>query len=750
MKKLLFTCITIFTIVFCINLSGKEIVINPQKAVIVADKVNQKAARELKLHLEWITGQVIPIEKQSKNGMYSFFVGKNPAEDKVKFQPEEARWKITLNGAYFYGDKNNGALFAVYDFLENELNIRWPSIYDIAGKKQNPIKISSFEGKWIPSLNIRIIRPGSGKQLHLQWRRRLRMGGHDQPVYGHAFTKYWQRFGKTHPEYFAMRKDKVRAPIGAKGNSNNIAAFRGPQAEAIAMCVSNENFINQIIADWKKQGCPLYINLCENDALGKDSCHCSNCKALDAVVPQNSQWENCFADRYVNFANKVLEKAKKIRPDVKVSMYAYNATEQPPKKEVPHKDFVIGIVPTDFTINGIKSYVTSWKKAGLNNFFYRPNRHHYYNLSQIPMGYEKHFFDILQFLCKSGAIGFDYDAYTDVSAYDFFSNYILLKAMQDPDKTFEYWEDHYMQAFGAAKDDVKNYYAYWRNEVWNKRLVPKQAEIATQGKVFNFARGLAWTLGKYYTDNDFVVAGKFLTTALTKKLTVEEIKLVKKLQLENEHSRLVFNAIAKKTDADSINLLNFRKKHNYPLLPWNEQYYGDICGIKRVMNFAAYKIPFIKTDLFWHFRLDPQDVGVTEKWFNDIPSKLKSWSVMCTNTPWENPHKHYKHIPDALRKQTASYNGIAWYGLQLKVPADWKNRKVYLYFEAVDESCWLYVNGKLAATRLYKNPNDWSTPFALEITPFVNFNQKIQNIVVRVQDTNGQGGIWKPVWLVSK
>ena len=92
----------------------------------------------------------------------------------------------------------------------------------------------------------------------------------------------------------------------------------------------------------------------------------------------------------------------------------------------------------------------------------------------------------------------------------------------------------------------------------------------------------------------------------------------------------------------------------------------------------------------------------------------------------ENPHKHYKHIPDALRKQTASYNGIAWYGLQLKVPADWKNRKVYLYFEAVDESCWLYVNGKLAATRLYKNPNDWSTPFALEITPFVNFNQKIQ------------------------
>ncbi len=29
-------------------------------------------------------------------------------------------------------------------------------------------------------------------------------------------------------------------------------------------------------------------------------------------------------------------------------------------------------------------------------------------------------------------------------------------------------------------------------------------------------------------------------------------------------------------------------------------------------------------------------------------------------------------------------------------------------------------------------------------------NRPVQNIIIRVEDTGGQGGIWKPVWLVSK
>lgn len=70
-----------------------------------------------------------------------------------------------------------------------------------------------------------------------------------------------------------------------------------------------------------------------------------------------------------------------------------------------------------------------------------------------------------------------------------------------------------------------------------------------------------------------------------------------------------------------------------------------------------------------------------------------------------------------------------------------------MVFGAVDESAWLYVNGKAAGTHLYKKDSDYYTPFALEITDAVDWNLKKQNIVVRVEDKFGAGGIWKSVYV---
>ena len=743
---------------FSVALPAREIIIDPDHAVISATTANDPAAQELKTHLELITGKKIPVlgGGQVRRNAFIFHIGKAPAGAPEKFQPEEARWEITPDAAYFYGEGAKGSLYAVYDFLENELGVRWPGGSDIAFRKQNPIRVKNPEGKWIPKLNMRGIRVSStggrkAREAASLWRRRLRTGGHDRPSYGHAFTQYWKRFGKTHPEYFAMRKDGVRAPVGAKADADNAAAFRGAKAQAIALCVSNEALVDQVIADWREKSCPLYINLCENDALGKDSCHCPKCTALDVVPKKKTPWENWYADRYVNFANRVLARARKIRPDVKAAMYAYNAAEQAPKREKPDASLVIGMVPTDFTMAGIEAYVGAWKNAGLNHFFYRPNRHTYYSLPQLPVGYEKHFFDLWQYLYRSGAIGFDYDSQTETGCFQYFDTYVLLKAMQDPSKTFAHWEKHYMQAFGAAADDIREYYRYWREQVWEKRLAPDQAKIAERGKWFNFARGLVWSLGKYYKESDFIEAGKYLDAALLRDLTAEERVRIEKMKLANEHARLFYNAVVNKKDADSLKLLAFREKHGFTLLPANEKHYGDICGIQRVMNFKDYLPPYLKMPLFWNFRLDPDNKGLEEKWYENTPAQVRRWgAVMCTNTPWESPHKHYRQISAAIRAKTANYDGIAWYGTQITIPADWKDRKVFLYFGAVDESCRLYVNGKKAGERIFKKSTDWSTPFAIEITSFIDWKQKQQNVIVRVEDKSGQGGIWKPVWLVSK
>ena len=736
-------------------LGAAEVKIDLKNAAISTPAKYRAAAKDLKTHLELMGDVSLPVlgEVQGNKQFgkkFVFFLGKAPAGKKYDYKKEEGYYTVTDKAVYFHGDMRDDVCamsvrHAVYLFLEEALGVRWVTFQDIIYKKANPLVVTKLEGSYAPTLNIRCIR-GTGV-----WGARMLFGRFDPPQYGHAFTKWWQKYSKTNPDYFALNYGRrVPTTLGKSDNDDLARIFAPQQAEAIALCVSNPNVVKQIVANWNKKS--LYINICENDAPDELSCHCKNCMALDVLTPaQQKSWLHALADRYIYFANSVLAEARKYKKDVKVSMYAYNASQDAPRKIRPHKDVVLGIVPTDFTMAALKKYVGDWKKMGMNTFFYRPNRHYYF-MHTFPCGFEKYFFGVFQYLYREGAIGFDYDAsdeYYNPTRY--ISDYVIAKGMQDPSKPYEYWENHYMESFGNGAPYVKKYFHYWRKEVWEKRLEKNITTLTDLGKVFNFGRGLYWNLNKYYKESDFVTAGKFLDEALKQDLIPSQRAVIQKFKDFNTHSLLIFRAVSSKKDADSIALLNYRKKHNLKLLPWNEQYYGDVCGLKRVMDFADYQPPFKVTPLFWFFRLDPQNVGVQEKWFAE-GRKIYKWKEhMPTNAAWEKPHKHYKFPSKALREQLKNYNGYGWYANVLTIPADWKNRRVYLYFGAVDESMTLYVNGKKAGERPFIKPDDWTTPFAIEITDYIDWkNPRANFVVVRVHDRGGAGGIWKRVWLLSK
>ena len=96
------------------------------------------------------------------------------------------------------------------------------------------------------------------------------------------------------------------------------------------------------------------------------------------------------------------------------------------------------------------------------------------------------------------------------------------------------------------------------------------------------------------------------------------------------------------------------------------------------------------------------------------------------------------------------YDGIGWYAVPLTVPKEWKGREVALVFGAVDESAWVYVNGKFCGSHLFKERDDWKKAFAIDITNAVNWSKTGQTLHVKVEDKGGQGGIWRPVMLVSR
>lgn len=568
----------------CSHCCCGSVTIDPAKAAIVAPVSEKEAAAELRLHIKLITGIDVPVAESAPTGAYAFTI----APSKIGDNPESCEWAVSERGAIFRGH----GYFAVIDFLEDALGVRWPEEDLVVFDKQNPIVVTKLSGSWSPALKIRSLRRsganGGYDAVCGRFNRRMREGRHAAPIYGHAFTGHWKLYGREHPEFFAMRRDGLRGPKNVKPEDlmGNVAVYAASVATTLGICTTSTGLVAQIVADWQKAGAGEYINLCENDIPGQDSCQCPACKALD-VVPEkvDPKWETHYADRYVYFGNRVLEAARKIRPDVKVCYYAYNATQDAPRRQRPDPATVIGLVPTYFSSKYIADYVESWKKAGAEHFFYRPNRHIYYCCPYLPLSAEEHFYGIFKYLVEAGTIGFDYDSKASFKgSYEWMDRYVLLHAMQDPSKPFSHWEDHYFSAYGAAAADAKAYWRFWRDEVWRKRLEPRMDDIAKKGKWFNFGRGLVHGLKDYYRTEDFAEAERFVKAAESKELPPARRELVHRLRVRHDHAKLFFEAVAHKSKANTEALVAYRKEHGYPLYTWSEQYFGDITGVEGLLG----------------------------------------------------------------------------------------------------------------------------------------------------------------------
>ena len=79
----------------------------------------------------------------------------------------------------------------------------------------------------------------------------------------------------------------------------------------------------------------------------------------------------------------------------------------------------------------------------------------------------------------------------------------------------------------------------------------------------------------------------------------------------------------------------------------------------------------------WLFRIDPDDAGVRESWFN-APADAK-WSNIEIGKFWG--------------EQGWDYDGIAWYRTQFEMPAPLP-RDVRLTFDGIDESAEVWLNGQ--------------------------------------------------------
>ena len=97
--------------------------------------------------------------------------------------------------------------------------------------------------------------------------------------------------------------------------------------------------------------------------------------------------------------------------------------------------------------------------------------------------------------------------------------------------------------------------------------------------------------------------------------------------------------------------------------------------------------PRISLDGTWHFRMDPKNVGETDKWFEsgvDFPDRIRVPGC------WEAQGFGKEKVKPQVRHV---YMGKAWYRRSVKVPANWKQKRVWLKIGGTHRFSDVWVNG---------------------------------------------------------
>ena len=712
------------------------------------DAAFKMAAKELKLHLEMVGGgKLAPAGK----GKY-FFILQESNDTKV------GTWKTDKNATVITG-QDTSIIYAVYDFLEKQMGIIFFAPNDTIFQKMNPVKLEDRAGKFVDKYDEHFYW---SKNANRTWALRMKCGKFIKWNTAHAFINWWDKYGKNNPEIFAMNKWGVRGNLSEKSSSNDPAAAKGKANMFLQICYTapkiDELLIAQHLNSKRKDA---NLNISSNDGIG-NFCYCPNCKALDVKRPRIPEWE-VLTDRYIFFANRLARKAQKLQKPLDVHILSYCETEDPPLREKLEKNILVTYCPTDYRLERLKSQMDGWTKAGAKKIRLRPNLPCYFS-SQLPIGFEEHGYKYIT-LAQSypQLVGVNLDRMEACSQATFsFPFFVMGKAMVEPGKSFAHWEKMYLKAYGKAAPEMQKYYAYWRNN-WNKRILPDYGRILQETPFFNVGRAILMYAGKYYKEEDFNNAEALLKAALKKPLTAVERKRIETLVKVNHHSRLIFRAATKKGPARTKatrELMNFRKANNglagdnMEPITAREIRWGDLTGMKMAEATAKYDLPIVEIPTFWRFKLDPKDVGRKENWGATPAKVFNKWKEQAaTHTYWQGTPR-MPFMSAEMKKILASYDGYGWYAKRISIPADWKDRKVMLLFGAVDDGCYVYVNGKLLLERHYATEGKGSEgkPFEVDITSSINWKEKkpAVDVVVCVEDVGGAGGIWKKVFLVSQ
>ena len=509
MKKFILSSLLILC---SITLSAAEIVKDNQMlfhGIVIPDNPVpgvSLAAKELAYHLRCATGKKLPVIKESavKAGEKYFYLG--DCKYNAALKGSSMPWntgviKVNKDSIQFAGldgssrvihDTNScGTLFAVYEFLEKNLGVRWiwpgkygeviPRCRKLAIKEGittvKPVLISS-EFRSYPDKRLAAKGWSSVKAMNSYfnterlWLLRHRFSKNRQFMAGHAFSTYYKRYHKTNPEFFSLLPNGKRT----------LSPYKGKKAHYASSCVTNPEFIKTVVANWAARDSSAMLNLNENDTAGE--CVCDNCLTADNSPIPNAQrraaakkafdsgkdvkrWAyslGSLSDRYCQFLLAAQKEADKINPNHTICGLIYANYSEPPTDKIKlnnrmHLRFCPPVMYpfTKEKISDYKRIWQGWAKTGAKLQF-RPN--FTWSGNYFPIQYHREFYEMFTFAYKNNMASSDMDALVGQHMVQGLVDYVIVSLNHRPNVPLAQLEDEFYSFFGAAKEPVKKYFEY--------------------------------------------------------------------------------------------------------------------------------------------------------------------------------------------------------------------------------------------------------------------------------------------------
>lgn len=504
-----------------------------------APEYTRQAADKLNRYIEAISGTKLPTAINPNTiktpavlwvGAHSALNEKHPNIDFTLNQPEEtliqtAGRDLVVIGRDIVKDDGvqmeAGTYQAVSVFLEDHLGVRWlwPGKYGTDIPKTSTIKFDSISTRYTPQIQRRRIRWVSSLRRYDGFDKPLKerissyidapqdwaiekdevirdfLNNHhiDHPQTGtatrviagsrwlhrngHTFSNWYAKYGKEHPDWFALQPDGTRTPY--------------PKEKTAKVDISNP----EVLEEWMKINIQYlkenpHVNTAHvsvNDNGWEGYCTCENCLAWDnpnaPILEREIRWKNeskksyALTDRYGKFVNIVAKRLKEEFPDrdIHIATYAYHVTR--PAPTIPMEENVIpeyvGVERRSYfsnnkenTLEQHKIWENWWKSIGKQNkMFWRPNINIY--AMGLPYIFTERHANTMHFLADHGLAGIEYDAGGEW-ATQAPQMYLMTKLAWNPraDKD-EILDDYYQRAFGPAAPHIREYFSSFE-ELYSK------------------------------------------------------------------------------------------------------------------------------------------------------------------------------------------------------------------------------------------------------------------------------------------